>query len=121
MITRLALGFSALLKRVSQCRFEPLKLHELAANDHQLLSDQIPNVYARFPRVALDREQLANFFEGKSELLCLLNKLQVGNLALMIEAIAASGAIWPRQQPGLFIEADCINAQAGLLRDLSNL
>jgi hypothetical protein len=69
----------------------------------------------------LDRKQLADFIERKPELLCLLDKLQVGDIALLVEPIAGRRAAWTWQETSLLVKADGIDAQPGFLCDLSYL
>ena len=45
---------------------------------------QVPHVYAGFLRVTLNRKELADFTERETELLRLLDELQICYLALMI-------------------------------------
>lgn len=121
MLRRLAKGVPALFDRSGQNRFESLQFLDFAADNAQLLSDQVPDMHAHLLRVALDGEQLPNFVERETELLRFLDEFQIGNLALPIEPVTAFRPGRLRQQPFLFVKADGIDAQAGFLRDLPDL
>ena len=121
MLRRLSEGRAALPQRTGQFRFHPMELRNLGPDDAELLRDQIPDVDADFMRMTLDRKQLPNFIEGKPELLRPLDKFEVGDFSLLIKPIAALCPRRSREQPRLFIEADSVDAQTGLLRDLADL
>ena len=121
MLRWLPEGRAALPQRPGQLRFHPLQFRNLGPNDAEFLRDQIPHVDADLMRMTLDRKQLADFIEGETELLRLLDKFEVGYFPLLIKPIAALRPRRSRQQPRLFIEADGIDTQAGFLRDLANL
>ena len=121
MFRRLAQRSSTLLECAGQAGFERLQFFNLAAHNSQLLSDQVPHVDAHFMRVTLDGKQFTNLLERKPELLSLLDKLQIGHLALMIDSITSAGSSRPGQEAGLFIKPDRIDAQAGSLRNLPDV
>ena len=112
---------AALPQRPGQLRFHRLQFRNLGPDNAEFLRDQIPDVDANLMRMTLDRKQLADFVEGKPELLRLLDKFEIGNFPLLIKPIAALRPRRARQQPRLFIEADGIDTQAGFLRDLTDL
>lgn len=89
MLRRLPESRAALPQRAGQIPFQPLQLRNLSPNDAEFLRDQIPDVDADFMRMSLDRKQLADFIEGETELLRLLDKFEVGDFPLPIEPIAA--------------------------------
>ncbi len=84
-----------LVQRPSQLRFQPLQLGELAPDDGQFLGNQVPDVDAHLVRMPLDRKQLADFTERKTELLRLLDKLQIGDLTVLVQPITARAASGP--------------------------
>ena len=121
MLRRLPESRAALAQRHGQIRFQPLQLRNLSPNDAEFLGDQIPDVDADFIWMPLDRKQLADFIEGETELLRLLDKFEVGDFPLLIKTIAAMRPGRAGQQPRFFVKADGIDAQASFLRDLANL
>ncbi len=114
-------GRAALPQRTSQFRFHPLQLRNLSPDDAEFLRDQIPDVAAHLMGMTLDRKQLTDFVEREPQLLSLLNKFEISNFPLLVEPITALRSCRSRQKPRLFIEADGIDTQTGLLRDLANL
>ena len=121
MLRRLTKRFPALFECVRQPCFERLQFVNLGADNGELLSYQVPHVYAHFLRVTLNRKQLADFTERKPEVLRLLDELQICYLALMIEPITALGSSGAGQKARLFVKPDRIDAQAGFLSDLPDL
>jgi hypothetical protein len=121
MLRRLTKRFPALFECVDQPCFERLQFANLGADNSQLLSYQIPHVYAHFLWVTLNRKQLADFTERKPESLRLLDELQVCDLALMVEPITSLGSHRARQETGLFLKADGVDAQTSFLSDLPYL
>ena len=110
MFRRLTKRLPALFERRSQSCFERLQFVHLGADNGQLLSYQVPHVHADFLRVTLNRKQLADFSEGKPELLRPLDELQICYLALMKQPKTALGSSGAGQKARLFVKADSIDA-----------
>ncbi len=99
MLRRSPESRAALPQRPGQLRFQPFQFRNFGPNNAEFLSDQIPDVDADLMRMTLDRKQLADFVEGKPELLRLLDKFEIGNFPLFIKSITALSPRRWRQQP----------------------
>lgn len=118
---RFAQRSAALPRRLHQIRLQFLQISDLDPHDLEFCSDQIPDMGAGPIRVALNRKQLTDFVERKSELLRLLDEFEVGHLPVVIEAVPPLRPRRARQQPRLLIEPDGIDSQAGSFRNMANM
>ena len=89
MHRRLPESCAAFPQRAGQLRFHPLQLRNLSPDSVEFLRDQISDVNAHLMRMTLNRKQLPDFVEREPEMLCPLDKFEIGDFLFLIQPIAA--------------------------------
>src|SRR5690348_8963701 len=90
--------------------FELLQCVDLVPHFAQLLLQPLAHRQAAMSRIAPQQQKFLNLAQRKSQLLRLADEVQLRELLRAEDPVAAPAPRQPRNQPGLLIEADRVDA-----------
>ncbi len=101
--------------------FENTELPDLICDQAELGAQQIAHMVARFAVFPMQKQQFSNLGKRKSQLLSAPDELNPSDVRGLKESKAAFGPRRPFEEALLLIEANRVDAQAGLFGNSSDL